>query len=203
MVAGVALGVAAAVPAAPTPESARALVERTTEQVLSELRSSREAYRQDRKKLNEFIDETVFRHFDFERIARRILGRHWRTASDAQKARFIDEFRKLLLRTYSTALVDYSDAEVKIGPARPRGSSGDVTINTEVLLPAAPKVPINYTLYADGDSWKVYDVTIDGISLVITYRASFANEVRRSGFDGLLERLVALNSKEADSAGAQ
>jgi len=171
----------------------RLLVEEATERVLAALESEGERVERDPQRLYGLVDEIILPHFDFRQMSRRVLGRHWRGASPAQQARFVEEFRTLLVRTYATALADYSDAEVNVRPVRAAADADRVLVRTEVRPPAAPPFPVSYAMYRNDESWKVYDVSVDGVSLVITYRSSFSDEIQRNGIDSLVERLASRN----------
>lgn len=195
-IAGLVLAAAGAWSAsAPAVTDPQALVEKTTEQVLNALRADQERYKADRSRLFSLVREIILPHFDFEQMSQRVLGRYWRTASAEQKQEFIEQFRTLLVRTYSTALADYSDARIDYLPVRVRDEGRDVTVRTEVEVAGAPPVSIEYSMRLRDDGWKVYDVSIEGVSLVITYRTSFANEIRSNGLDSLVQRLARLNEQ--------
>jgi phospholipid transport system substrate-binding protein len=124
------------------------------------------------------------------------LGKNWRSADDEQQARFVDEFRLLLIRTYSTAMLEYTDEEIRFLPFRDDLSRKRVSVPMEVVQPAGPSIPMALSLYQNkGGDWKVYDVKIDGISLVTNYRSSFDNEIRKGGMDKLIEDLAERNAK--------
>jgi phospholipid transport system substrate-binding protein len=135
-------------------------------------------------------------HLDFEKMSKLALGKNWRVANDEQRVRFIEEFRLLLIRTYSTAMLEYTDEEIRFLPFRDDLSRKRVSVPMEVLQPGGPSIPMALSLYQNKqDAWKVYDVKIDGISLVTNYRSSFANEIRNGGMDKLIESLAERNAK--------
>jgi len=164
------------------------LVRSTSDQVLARLKAERAAIDADNSKLYGLVDEIVLPHFDFERIARWVLGKYRRKASAAQLQAFTDEFRVLLVRTYATALNEYTDQPIDYLPLR-KSEGEEVVVRTEVQQPGAFPIPINYSLYLKGDAWKVYDVTIDGVSLVANYRTTFSREIRQKGLDKLIKQL--------------
>lgn len=172
------------------------LVKQTSEQVLAEVKSRKQELTESPGKIYGLVEEIVLPRFDFERMSRLVLGKHWRAASDDQRGKFVIQFRELLVRTYATALLNYSDQEIRYLPVRQVDGAEEVTINTEVAAAGAPKVPINYALYRDGDSWRVFDVAIDGVSLVSNYRTTFASQIRRYKLDGLIAQLEERNSKD-------
>lgn len=170
------------------------LIQETTETVLAAIKADKQAFKDDEGKLFAFVGKHVLPHFDFERMSRWVLGKNWRKFNDAQQAQFVSEFRYLLVKTYALALLEYNDQKVVVHPtaADPEGQS--TVVKTEIIQSGAPPVAIDYRLYQAKDQhWKVYDITIEGISLVANYRTSFANLVRSNGPDGLLQYLAEKN----------
>jgi phospholipid transport system substrate-binding protein len=147
-------------------------------------------------KIYELVESILMPHFDFEKMSKLALGKNWRAANDEQRVRFIEEFRLLLIRTYSTAMLEYTDEEIRFLPFRDDLSRKRVTVPMEVLQAAGPSIPMALSLYQNkDDAWKVYDVKIDGISLVTNYRSSFANEIRNGGMEQLINNLAERNAK--------
>jgi len=186
------LGVGAPALAVLGPEE---LVRQTSEQVLSRLRADREGLQKSPAKIYGLIEELVLPHFDFERMSRLVLGKYWRRANAAQRTRFTEEFRNLLVRTYGTALLQYTDEKIRYLPLRAETNATDVSVDTEILQPQGLPIPVQYSLALTDGEWKVYDVVIEGVSLVINYRGSFGDLVRDKGLDGLIERLAEKNRK--------
>ncbi len=170
------------------------MIKATAEQVRERVRVDREALRTDRERLHRLVDELIIPHFDFTQMSQRVLGKHWRDASDTQRMRFIDEFRKLLIRTYALALLEYADRDIRYLPVRAEPGAKKVTVKTEIDRPGGAVIPISYRVHVIGDAWKVSDVTVDGVSLVNTYQASFRSEVRKGGIDGLIDSLAVKNA---------
>lgn len=166
------------------------MVRTTTDQVLVKLRQEGDALKSDRPRLYSLVDEMILPHFDFAKMSQRVLGKHWRDATPEQRQRFIQEFKTLLVRTYSTALVEYRDQTIEFLPER-ENSPTEVSVRTQVIKSAGgPPIPITYDVYSQNGEWKVYDVAINGVSLVINYRASFSTEINKAGIDGLIAQLV-------------
>ena len=183
---------AAAAQSSMTPPDA--LVRETTEEVLKLLREDGEQIKDDPQAISELIREEVLPHFDFELMSRLVLARNWRGASEEQRQRFVDEFRQLLVRTYGSSLSKYSGQEVRYPPMQSSGADDDrVTVQTEILQSGGPSIPLDYRLHRTDSGWKVYDVTVDGASLVLNYRSQFASEISRQGLDGLIQRLAERN----------
>lgn len=195
---GLALNTAVAVAGDAEPE---ALVRETSERMLVVLKEQHAVITAEPSRLYELVHEIVLPHFDFERMARWVLGKHWKRATPEQQQRFVNEFRTLLVRTYGTALLDYTNQKINYLPMRKSENSEDVTVRTEVIQPGGQPIPINYSMFHRDDGWKVYDVSIDGISLVSNYRTDFSNQINTAGLDGLIQKLVERNAQGKDIGG--
>ena len=171
------------------------LVRETSDRMLSMLKEQRGVIQAEPGRLYGLVYEIVLPHFDFERMSRWVLGKHWRQATPEQQQAFVEQFRNLLVRTYGTALLEYTDQKVQYLPVRKSADSKEVTVRTEVIKPGGVAIPINYSMYLREDGWKVYDVVIDGVSLVSNYRTNFATEIRNAGVDGLIRRLADRNAQ--------
>ena len=171
------------------------LVRQTTDRMLALLNKNRSAIEADRSTLYGFVDEVVLPHFDFNRMAQWVLGKYWRTASREQRQRFVEQFRNLLVRTYGTLLLDYSGQTIDYLPVR-TGADGDtVNIRTLIADKDGTKVQVDYALYRRDAGWKVYDVRVNGISLVSNYRNTFGSKVRQDGIDSLIDDLAQRNKQ--------
>lgn len=164
------------------------LVQSITNRVLSKLQMQREEMRRDPGRIYALVEELVLPHFDFERMSRWVLGRHWSTATPDQHTRFIEEFRNLLVRTYGVALLDYTDEKLQFLPSRGNSAQGEALVRMN-LQHHGTTIYIDSNLYLKDNAWKVFDVVINGVSLVANYRSSFAAEIRKNGLDGLITRL--------------
>lgn len=180
---------------------AQIVVREATEQLLDSISREKEVIDVDKARLYAIVEEIVLPHFDFTKMSQRVLGRHWREATEEQRAQFQDAFRDLLVRTYATALSEYRDQSIVYLPMRERGEGGEVSVRTRIEPPGGAPIPIFYEMYPIADKWKVYDVTIDGVSLVINYRSSFSNEIRRNGMDSLITRLAEMNRRALERSG--
>ena len=169
-----------------------------TDKIVALLKANKAEYSRDHKKLYAMVDEQVLTHFDFRAMSRTVLGRHWRAASEDQRARFIAEFRELLVRTYATALLKYNDEEIVYLPFRSSPDDRTATVRSEVRRKdGAPPIAIQYSFYRTDNVWKVYDVTIEGASLVSTYQTTFAARVQKEGLDALIASLAQDNKAAA------
>jgi len=166
-----------------------ALVRNVTEEVLNILRNDRDIQRGDARKVNELVDTKVLPHFDFTRMTQLALARDWRAATTAQQRALTEEFRQLLVRTYSRALTEYRNQSIVVRSLRIAPSDSEVRVRTEVRQSGGKPVQIDYSLARTDQGWKVFDIEVGGISLVTNYRSSFAQEVREKGIEGLLRTL--------------
>jgi phospholipid transport system substrate-binding protein len=170
-----------------------ALLKRVTEEVVGTIRQDKAIQAGDAARIRALVEAKILPHFDFRRATQLAVGAHWRAATPEQQERLTREFRTLLVRTYSGALANYRDQVIEFRPLRARPGDTDVTVRSQVKQPGAEPVVIEYDLENTGAEWKVYDVRVAGISLVVTYRSSFSEEVRNRGIDGLIGTLAAKN----------
>jgi phospholipid transport system substrate-binding protein len=174
------------------------VVRQTADRMLDELREHRSELEADPRLIYGLVEEIVLPRFDFELISRYALGKYWRTASEAQREAFIENFRNLLVRTYAHTLLNYSDQDIRYMPVRKGGNDKRVVVQTQVSAAGAPPIPVDYKLYTeDGAVWRVYDVEIDGVSLVSTYRTNFDSQIRRVGVNGIIDWLAQRNQERA------
>jgi len=177
-------------------QSPQDLVQQTADRMLNKLRTERQVIDQHPGRIYELVNEIVLPHFDFERMSSWVLGKYWRTATPDQRARFTQEFRTLLVRTYAKSLSEYTEKKISYLPMRAAAQDTDVKVRTEVEQPGSFPIPIDYSLYLKGDAWQVYDVTIDGVSLVTNYRTTFSSEIRQDGLDKLIATLADRNKQD-------
>lgn len=145
------------------------------------------------------VEDYILPHFDFERMSQLVLGKNWRAASPEERRQFVEEFRLLLVRTYATAMLKYSDQKISYLPYRGKPGDSEVVVQTEVEQAGGQPIPIDYSLYRQGDAWKVFDVKIDNVSLVVNYRGTFAGEIRNGGgVDALIRKLHERNQQAAN-----
>ncbi len=175
--------------AATTTQDPEDLVRVTTDRMLTALRAEREVLKANPDRIYYLVDGIVLPHFDFDRMSRWALGKYWRAATPGQRRRFVTAFTTLLVRTYATALLAYSDEQVEVLPVRESHQVNRATVRTEIRPLRGIPIPINYSMYLKNGQWKVHDVTIDGISLVTNYRSTFGVQIRRVGLEGLIQRL--------------
>jgi phospholipid transport system substrate-binding protein len=188
VVAALAVEVAAAQDTAPD-----ALVRTVTQDVIGIIKQDRDIQAGNQKKTVALVEQKVLPHFDFTRMTALAMGVNWRKATPEQQQALVDQFRTLLVRTYSTALSAYRNQVIEVKPLRGQPTDSDVVVRSEVRQSGAEPVTIDYSMTRTPASWKVYDVTVGGVSLVTTYRDTFANEVRNVGVDGLIKALTDKN----------
>lgn len=177
------------------------LVKQVTDKVLTRLDSERAALKADPRKIYPLVEDLVLPHFDFSRMSAWALGRYWRTASADQRTRFTQQFRTLLVRTYAVALLEYSGQTIGYLPSRMSASGRTALVRTEIAQPGQAAVALNYSVYWRDDQWLVYDITVDGVSLVTNYRSSFAAQIAGSGLDSLIAQLEKRNAEKSTSGG--
>jgi phospholipid transport system substrate-binding protein len=183
-----------AIPAAAAQELAPdALVRKVTQDVIAVVKQDQAIQAGDRKKTIALVEEKVLPHFNFTRMTALAMGANWRKATPEQQQALVTEFRTLLVRTYSTALSAYRNQVIEVKPLRAKPGDTDVVVRSEVKQSGTEPVTIDYSMEHTPNSWKVYDVTVGGVSLVTTYRDTFAAEVRNTGVDGLIKALADKN----------
>jgi len=174
-----------------------ALLERTSNHVLQILRDDHELLKKEPERIYKIVDEYILPHLDDVTMAKLALGKNWKKASKEQKIQFVNEFRNMLVRTYSKSLIEFKDQEIKYFPMTVPGDVHKTSVKAEVLQPGGPSIPMAYRVRLKNNTWNVYDIKIDGISLVTSYRGTFTQEIRKSGIEGLLEYLRDKNGKLA------
>lgn len=192
-----------AFPAAAAEISPDTLVDNTAQEVLSIVRQDKELRAGNMAKILDLVEAKVLPHFNFTRMTRLAMGKNWNKATPQQQEELVKEFRTLLVRTYSNALSTYSDYKIKVEPVRSKAEDTDTTVKTKVMQDSGQPVDIDYSMEKTGDGWKVYDVTVAGVSLVTNYRSTFNSQVREGGVEKLLKtlgdknRALAANDKKA------
>jgi phospholipid transport system substrate-binding protein len=181
------------------------LVKAVTLEVVDIIQKDKDIQKGDRKKVIALIEAKVLPHFNFPAMTSNAVGRNWDKASAEQKARLIDEFKTLLVRTYSSALASYSSQKFDFRPLRAKPTDTDVTVYVRIMQSGSEPVTIDYDMEKRPGGWKVWDVRVGGISLVANYRTEFDNLIREGGVEGLIKALYAKNSSLGQSsvAGAQ
>ena len=190
--------IAATLPAAAQPASTpgpgpQEMMEKVSQDLLRDLDANRAALKKDPSGVRALVDKHLLPHFDTDYAARLVLGKHWRTATEAQRKRFIDAFYGALMADYGDAILEFTADRLKILPFRGDPAADSATVRTEVKRDDGTPVPVNYSLRRTPQGWKVWDVTIEGISYVRNYRTDFGAEVDQKGLDELIQRLESQN----------
>jgi len=187
------LGFVQTVSAASEVSDAQAIIKQTTDQMLSALQEQKDSLKNDAAKVYALVNEIVLPHFDFARMSKLVLARNWAQATAEQRQRFIEEFRQLLVRTYATALVEAAKegVEVSYEPVRAKQDANRVTIQTTARLAGQNPISVDYAMYFYEDKWQVYNVIVGGVSLVTNYRTEFANDIKKMGIEGLIDKIAA------------
>jgi phospholipid transport system substrate-binding protein len=174
-------------------EAPDVLVKQVTEEVLDIIRKDKDIQNGSAKKVIELVDAKVIPHFNFRHMTALAVGKDWRKASPPQQEQLAVEFKTLLVRTYSNALTGYKNQKVVYKPFKMNAGDSDVLVRTEVQQPGNKPVQLDYSLEKLDAGWKVYDVSVAGISLVTNYREQFGQEVRNGGIDGLIKAIATKN----------
>lgn len=181
-----------------TPEDAQTLVKETTDAMLDALTAEKNTIKSNPERVYALVDKIVLPHFDFERMSRFVLGQNWAQATPAQQGKFVQEFRRLLVRTYATALVETAGQAVEISylPVREESGADRVTLQTQVKASGKQPIALDYSMYLLNGAWKVYNISAGGVSLVTTYRTEFNNDISSGGMDKLIAKIAARNKQK-------
>lgn len=177
-----------------TEQSPQALVQAVSGDVLGALRHQDGDITGDREKLVALIEERVAPYFDFRLMATQVLGYHWRDASDQQRRQFTAAFKQLLTNTYAAVFGRYENQTVQVHAAEPTSSPNRVMVPTSIVTPSQQDIGVNYRLYRRDGKWQVYDVVVDGISLLINYRSEYSRLLQGESLDSLIVRIEAKNA---------
>jgi len=171
------------------------LVRKTADDVINELKKDKDIKVGDRAKIYKLAEEKILPNFDFKRICRLVLGKNWRSMTVDQRNVFQIEFRGLLLRTYAIALSKFRDQTIEFKPLRMKSSDTIVLVKTEITQSGGQPIDVNYALSNSTGKWLVFDIVIEGVSLVTNYRSQFASQVKKNGIEDLLKKLSEKNNE--------
>ncbi len=178
-----------------------ALIRNTVQEVLVIVKQDKDIQSGNQQKILQLVEAKVLPHFNFTRMTRLAVGKSWRTATLAQKQALEAEFRNLMVRTYTRAFTVYRDQNVEIKPFKMADGATEVTVKTVIVKPGGPPpIPVNYDMEKTADGWKVYDLSIEGVSLVTSYRGTFADQIQQGGIDGLIKTLLEKNQAAASTS---
>lgn len=175
-----------------------ALIKNTVAEVTAIIKQDKDIQSGDQKKINVLVDAKVLPHFDFQRMTQLAVGKYWRTASPEQKQSLVTEFRNMLVRTYTKVFTVYRDQTIEVKPFRMAAGDTEVTVKTVISKPGSQLTLVDYEMKKAADGWKVFDISIEGVSMVMSYRGTFASQIQESGIDGLIKTLSDKNTSSAD-----
>ena len=189
--------IAGPVPAAAAPAAAQSAAQESPSQVietaanglLQALNADRQAYRNNPAKVQALVDQYILPHVDTEFSAQLVLGKYWRTATPAQRQRFINAFYHSMLNNYGNAIVEFTSNTLKVFPTNVSPGSQNATVRTEMARTSGPPVNVNYYMHMTAQGWKAWDVVIDGVSYVMSYRQDFGSQIDQQGIDAVISRL--------------
>ncbi|MCX7095252.1 MAG: ABC transporter substrate-binding protein [Methylobacter sp.] len=162
------------------------------------------AFTQDFAQVTRFVNDVISLHIDFDKIAPLVLGKNWKTASAEEQQRFKQEFQTLIVRTYSRAFIEYNDWTLGFPPLEMSNEATKVIVKTQILQPARQPVEVTYRMFLGNGEWKVYDILIDGVSLVTNYRSTFSQEIQNKGsLSAVIDGLVKRNAEALSAKGSQ
>jgi phospholipid transport system substrate-binding protein len=173
------------------------LVKKVTDDVMAAIKSDKQLAAGDKQKALKLAEEKIIPHVDFEEATRLAVGRSWRQASPEQRKQLVTEFRRMLVRTYSNAISAYQGQTMKVMPLHMKEGDTDVTVRNQYIRPGAKPVQLDYQMHKVGSEWKIYDIVVEGVSLVLTYRSEFDAVVKQEGVDGLIKRMAAKSAPAA------
>lgn len=197
---GLCFGFAALQPAAAQTETAEGLIKRISQEVLDTAKTDPQIQAGNHQRVMEVVESRILPHVDFERMTALAVGRYWREASPEQQKRLTEEFRSLLVYTYSGAIAQIKDQRIEFLPFRADPADTEVEVRSRVLQPRGEPIQLNYRLHKSANGWKIYDVNVLGAWLVESYRNNFASEIGKNGIDGLINVLSERNKRLAASA---
>ena len=176
------------------------LIKSTAQEVLAIVKQDKDIQAGNQKRVLDLVDAKVLPHFNFTRMTRLAVGKHWRTATPEQRQALETEFRNMLVRTYTKAFSVYRDQAVQIKPLKMAADAAEVTVKTVIVKPGTPSIPVDYDMEKTAEGWKVYDLSVEGVSLVTSYRSTFSEQIQKGGIDGLIKTLVEKNRTASDAA---
>ena len=170
------------------------LVKKVTDDILATVKSDKALAAGDKEKALKLAEEKVLPLIDFQEATRLAVGRSWREASKEQQQQLVEQFRRMLVRTYSNALGRYEGQTMKVLPSHYKPDDTDVTVRNQYIRPGQKPVELDYAMHKTDEGWKIYDIVVEGVSLVLTYRSEFDAIVKQNGIDGLIKRLAEKNT---------
>ncbi|MEO7622767.1 MAG: ABC transporter substrate-binding protein [Gallionella sp.] len=173
-----------------------ALIKNTVQDVVTIIKQDKEIQSGNERKIAALVDAKVVPHFDFVRMTQLAIGKNWRSATPAQKEALVTGFRNMLVRTYTKVFTVYRDQAIDVKPLKMSADDSEVTVKTTISKPGTQSIPVDYEMKKAADGWKVFDISIEGVSMVLSYRGTFTSQIQQNGIDGLIKTL----SDPADDA---
>ncbi len=174
------------------------LIKNTVQDVLAIIKQDKEIKKGNQQKLLALVNDKVLPHFDFTHMTRLAVGKAWRTATPEQQQALEGEFRQLLIRTYTKAFTVYNDQQVEVKPLKKENGATEATVRTLIRVPSGQPIPVDYDLKKTDNGWKAYDLVIEGVSMVTSYRSTFADQIKQGGIDSLIKTLAEKNATSSN-----
>lgn len=176
-----------------------ALIRNTVDEVTAIIKQDKDIQAGDQRKILALVDAKVLPHFDFTRMTQLAVGKYWRTTSPEQKQALVTEFRNMLVRTYTKVFTVYRDQIIEVQPFKLAADDDtEATVKTLIIKPGAQPTLVDYELKKSPDGWKAFDISIEGVSMVMSYRGTFTSQIQQSGIDGLIKTLADKNANSAE-----
>ena len=176
------------------------LINNTVQDVIGIIKQDKDIQAGDQKKIVAPVEAKVLPHFDFTRMTQLAVGKYWRTASPEQKQSLVTEFRNMLVRTYTKVFTVYRDQTIVVRPPKMAADDIEVTVKTVISKTGSQPILVDYEMKKADNGWKAYDISIDGVSMVMSYRGTFTSQIQQSGIDGLIKTLSEKNISAGDVA---
>lgn len=173
------------------------LVKNTAQDVIAIIKQDKDLQSGDQKKVLALVDAKILPNFDFTRMTQLAAGRYWRQATPEQRNALVSEFRTMLVRTYTKAFTQYKGETIDVKPLKLAATDTETTVKTQLMKSSGQPTDVDYVMKKSDSGWKVFDVVIEGVSMVTSYRGSFASQIEQSGIDSLIKSLADLNAKAA------
>ena len=177
--------------------SPEVIIEQTSTQLLDIINQESDRIREDVKFVDSIVNEIIVPIIDLQSMAKLILGKHWKTASEQQRTDFIDEFKNMLIRTYAKSVADFGHAKINIIPNAEGQKGKFYRVKTQVTLSGNPPLNVDYVFRQQNDKqWKAFDLVVDGLSMIKNFRSSFSQEIEETSLDALIDRMRNTNTKQ-------
>ena len=173
------------------------LVKNTAQDVIAIIKQDKDLQSGDQKKVLALVDAKILPNFDFTRMTQLAAGRYWRQATPEQRNALVSEFRTMLVRTYTKAFTQYKGETIDVKPAKFSPTDTETTVRTQLLKSGGQPTDVDYVMRKSDAGWKVFDVVIEGVSMVTSYRSTFSSQIEQSGMDSLIKSLADMNAKAA------